>query len=98
VAVVIDTETSSGVFTTETRYLLKDHLGSLDVTTDSLGNVLERLSFDASKRSLATPRRASAASPDGRPTAPAAGIPGRARPSRAASRFMSSSTRSASCT
>jgi RHS repeat-associated protein len=30
-----------------TRYLLKDHLGSLDVVTDQAGAVMERLSFDA---------------------------------------------------
>ena len=47
-AIVIDTETAPGVTTpAETRYLLKDHLGSLDVVTDSSGAVLERLSFDA---------------------------------------------------
>jgi hypothetical protein len=31
----------------ETRYLLKDHLGSIDVVLDSNGGVLERMSFDA---------------------------------------------------
>jgi len=32
---------------TETRYMHKDHLGSTDVITDELGNVVERMSFDA---------------------------------------------------
>jgi RHS repeat-associated protein len=31
----------------ETRYLHKDHLGSVDVVTDATGAVVERLSFDA---------------------------------------------------
>jgi len=33
--------------TTETRYMHKDHLGSTDVITDELGNVVERMSFDS---------------------------------------------------
>ena len=47
VAVVIKTETGLNTFTAETRYLLKDHLGSLDVETDAAGAVLQRYSFDA---------------------------------------------------
>ena len=43
-AVVLDTV---GLPLAETRFLLKDHLGSLDVVTDANGAVLERLSFDA---------------------------------------------------
>ena len=30
-----------------TRYFLKDHLGSTDTVLDELGNIVERLSFDA---------------------------------------------------
>ena len=45
--------------TVATRYFHKDHLGSIAVITSETAVVLERLSFDASKRSLAPPRRAS---------------------------------------
>ncbi|WP_137392520.1 RHS repeat domain-containing protein [Rhodoligotrophos defluvii] len=38
--------TTSGT-TTQTSYLLRDHLGSVDVITDEAGAVLERMSFDA---------------------------------------------------
>jgi len=46
VATVIETDTGTAV-TSETRYLLKDHLGSTDVMTSSTGTVLTRYSFDA---------------------------------------------------
>ncbi|MDX2205431.1 MAG: hypothetical protein NW223_21965 [Hyphomicrobiaceae bacterium] len=49
--------------TSALRYFHKDHLGSISVITDDTGAVVERLSYDASKRSLAPPRRASGASP-----------------------------------
>ncbi len=45
VAMVI--ETTAPTPASETRYLLKDHLGSTDVVTDASGTVLERMSFDA---------------------------------------------------
>lgn len=45
VAVIIDTIGSQS--TTETRYLLKDHLGSTDVILDANGAVIDRMSFDA---------------------------------------------------
>jgi len=39
---------NSGVETGEaTQYLHKDHLGSVDVITDALGNIVQELSFDA---------------------------------------------------
>jgi RHS repeat-associated protein len=47
VAVVIDVVSGATLVSSETRYLLKDHLGSVDVVTDASGAVLERLSFDA---------------------------------------------------
>ena len=79
---------------TLTRYFHKDHLGSVSVITNEVGAVVERLSFDASKRSLASPRRASGASLMG------GTIPlGASRARRAgALRGTRSSTRSASCT
>jgi len=45
VAVIIDTIGAQS--TTETRYLLKDHLGSTDVILDADGAVVDRMSFDA---------------------------------------------------
>jgi len=47
VAVVINTSTTPGVWTSEIQYLLTDHLGSVDVITNAAGAVVERLSFDA---------------------------------------------------
>ena len=44
-AMVLYTERSNSV--NDTRYLHKDHLGSIDVITDELGQVVERQSFDA---------------------------------------------------
>ncbi len=41
----------------ETGYFHPDHLGSVAVITNETGAVVERLSFDPSKRSLASPRR-----------------------------------------
>src|SRR5690606_10253596 len=32
---------------TQTHYLLRDHLGSVDVITDETGDVVQRMSFDA---------------------------------------------------
>jgi len=45
VAVIIDAIGAQS--TTETRYLLKDHLGSTDVILDADGAVVDRMSFDA---------------------------------------------------
>ncbi|MCP4303322.1 MAG: hypothetical protein GY788_00270, partial [bacterium] len=39
--------TTNGVGGEDTAYLLRDHLGSLDVVTDGAGLLVERLSFDA---------------------------------------------------
>ncbi|MCP4307167.1 MAG: hypothetical protein GY788_20315, partial [bacterium] len=39
--------TTNGVGGEDTAYLLRDHLGSLDVVTDAAGLLVERLSFDA---------------------------------------------------
>jgi hypothetical protein len=60
---VVTRATQAAVTNTAVHYLHKDHLGSVDTITDSLGQVVQRMSFDASKRSLASPRRANAASP-----------------------------------
>lgn len=46
-AVVTETELTSQAPTVQTDYLLRDHLGSLDVITDELGVVVTKLSFDA---------------------------------------------------
>ena len=49
----INTGNSTVIFTkrsnntSDTRYLLKDHLGSTDVIVDGSGNIVEALSFDA---------------------------------------------------
>jgi hypothetical protein len=80
--------------TVATRYFHKDHLGSIAVITSETAVVLERLSFDASKRSLAPPRRASGAMPTAPMIRPA---PSPANPT-AASPATSSSTPSAWCT
>jgi RHS repeat-associated protein len=40
----IVTRRSNG--TTETHYLLKDHLGSIDLITDALGNIVQAMAFD----------------------------------------------------
>ena len=45
VAVIGDT--TPGTWTSQTQYLLTDHLGSVDVVTDVAGAVVERMSFDA---------------------------------------------------
>jgi RHS repeat-associated protein len=47
VAMVIDEVTGATVTPVGIRYLLKDHLGSVDVVTDQTGAVLDRMSFDA---------------------------------------------------
>lgn len=41
VAVVINTSTTPGVWTSKIQYLLTDHLGSVDVITDTAGAVVE---------------------------------------------------------
>lgn len=46
-AVVTETVYTSQPTTIQTDYLLRDHLGSLDVITDELGIVVTKLSFDA---------------------------------------------------
>ena len=43
---VLEYEAGSSVIE-RTRYFLKDHLGSTDTVLDELGNIVERLSFDA---------------------------------------------------
>lgn len=43
---VLEYEAGSTVIE-RTRYFLKDHLGSTDTVLDELGNIVERLSFDA---------------------------------------------------
>jgi len=48
VAVIVDRQLTPGQWTTETRYLLADHLGSVDAVTDHTGAIVERVSFDAS--------------------------------------------------
>ncbi len=63
-AVVIDTHDGTNV-TQTTDYLHRDHLGSVDTITDSTGAIAQKMSFDTSKRSLASPRRASAAKSTG---------------------------------
>ena len=65
-----------------TRYFHKDHLGSIAVITNEAGAAVERQGYDASKRSLASPRRASAATPTAATTPPTRW---RARPAAAAS-------------
>jgi RHS repeat-associated protein len=47
VAMVIDEVVGATVTPVGTRYLLKDHLGSVDLVTDQTGAVLDRMSFDA---------------------------------------------------
>lgn len=44
-SIAVYTQQSDGLHST--RYLHKDHLGSVDAITDESGNVVERLSFDA---------------------------------------------------
>jgi len=45
--IAIHTTRSGSQTNSDTRYLHRDHLGSIDVITDELGNVVERHSFDA---------------------------------------------------
>jgi uncharacterized protein RhaS with RHS repeats len=40
---------------TATHYLHRDHLGSVDTITDAAGAIVQRMSFDASMRSMAPP-------------------------------------------
>jgi RHS repeat-associated protein len=47
VAAIHTDERSAGTTAQRTRYIHKDHLGSVDVITDSAGAVVERQSFDA---------------------------------------------------
>ena len=49
------TEGGSNQLVSTDNYLHRDHLGSVETVTDSLGNVIQRLSFDPwGKRQLAT--------------------------------------------
>ena len=41
-----DATSGSSLFSDETRYMHKDHLGSVDLITNADGSVLERMSFD----------------------------------------------------
>ena len=45
--IAIHTTRSGSSTNSDTRYLHRDHLGSIDAITDELGNVIERHSFDA---------------------------------------------------
>jgi RHS repeat-associated protein len=47
VAAILTDERSASTTAQRTRYIHKDHLGSVDVITDSAGAVVERQSFDA---------------------------------------------------
>jgi uncharacterized protein RhaS with RHS repeats len=62
---VVTTAITAPEATSVTHYLHRDHLGLINAVTDASGNVIERYSFDASKRSLAPPRRASGAASTG---------------------------------
>ncbi|MBS0237967.1 MAG: hypothetical protein JSR89_06050 [Proteobacteria bacterium] len=68
--VFLDTQTTPGAWQSQVQYLLTDHLGSLDVVTDSSGAIVERASFDA---------WASSASSTGQFTPPACRARGRGR-------------------
>ncbi|MCZ6804228.1 MAG: SpvB/TcaC N-terminal domain-containing protein [Proteobacteria bacterium] len=53
-AIITYTDRGTGSGSTDTRYLHKDHLGTLTAITDSIGNVVERFSFDAWGKRRAT--------------------------------------------